>query len=130
MASRLAGMLSAAESPLAHRYMRVCWRHTHQDLNCGACEKCLRTQLEFLAAGTLDRFRTFPPGSLAEKIDALPGVMPSIERYYHQVLEHVDDRAVRTAIRALVDRSPAWRRRQRWRGRLVGAARFLRWRYR
>ncbi len=35
----------------ACRSLKVCWEGKRQDRNCGKCEKCLRTQLNFLAAG-------------------------------------------------------------------------------
>lgn len=31
--------------------LRVCWRNTDQSKNCGVCEKCVRTKLNFLAHG-------------------------------------------------------------------------------
>lgn len=33
------------------RYLRVCWQTSAGGRNCGLCEKCLRTQLMFLASG-------------------------------------------------------------------------------
>ncbi len=33
--------------------LRVCWEGEHQDSTCGKCEKCLRTQANFLANGQL-----------------------------------------------------------------------------
>ena len=31
--------------------LRVCWEGPQRDRNCGVCEKCIRTKLEFLANG-------------------------------------------------------------------------------
>ncbi|MCP5368404.1 MAG: hypothetical protein H6907_15320 [Hyphomicrobiales bacterium] len=118
-----------AQSPLAHRYLRVCWRHTSDDLNCGVCEKCVRTQVAFLAAGALDRLRTFPPGSLVARLDALPGVAALVERNYLEVMDHLPA-DVRRSVQALLARSPAWRRRDARRQSLVDLARKLRWRFR
>jgi len=118
-----------AHSPLAHRYLRVCWQSPDEGLNCGECEKSVRTQLEFMAAGTLDQVRTFPRGPMAARVDALPGLPESYERYYQQVLDEVDDRPLRAAIQALIDRSPAWQRKQARRKRFADAARYLRWRF-
>jgi hypothetical protein len=33
------------------RHLRVCWEGEHKDRNCGCCEKCMRTVLNFRAAG-------------------------------------------------------------------------------
>lgn len=32
-------------------YLRVCWAGARQDRNCGKCEKCLRTRMNFAAVG-------------------------------------------------------------------------------
>ena len=37
--------------PAAVKNLRVCWQGILQDKNCGQCEKCIRTQLNFLATG-------------------------------------------------------------------------------
>lgn len=37
--------------PLAVENLRVCWQGTNKTRNCGECEKCLRTRLNFEAAG-------------------------------------------------------------------------------
>jgi len=42
--------LLAEEPPLA-RGLRVCWEGGHRDRNCGVCEKCIRTILNFRAMG-------------------------------------------------------------------------------
>ena len=83
-----------------------------------------------MVAGTLDKVRTFPPGQMAERVAGVPGVSWSFERYYQEVLDHVEDPLLRSAIQALIERSPAWRKKQAWRKRFVGAARYLRWRFR
>ena len=43
--------------PVACRTLKVCWEGADQGTNCGQCEKCIRTQLNFLAAGA----KTMPP---------------------------------------------------------------------
>lgn len=40
-----------ASWPEALRYLRVCWKGDHRDRNCGRCEKCIRTILNFRAVG-------------------------------------------------------------------------------
>jgi hypothetical protein len=37
--------------PAAMRHLRVCWEGPAREGNCGHCEKCIRTQLSFLAVG-------------------------------------------------------------------------------
>jgi hypothetical protein len=49
-----------AQSPLALRYLRVCYMNERGAYNCGKCEKCLRTMVSLYAAGVLDKAETFP----------------------------------------------------------------------
>lgn len=49
-----------AQSPLALKYLRVCYANPRGAYNCGKCEKCLRTMVSLYAAGVLDRAETFP----------------------------------------------------------------------
>jgi len=39
--------------PLACQTLKVCWAGADQSTNCGRCEKCVRTRLNFLAAGAI-----------------------------------------------------------------------------
>ena len=40
-----------AANPLATKSARVCWQRSSWSRNCGVCEKCIQTQLDFLAVG-------------------------------------------------------------------------------
>jgi len=44
---------------IARRTLRVCWKNRNGHLNCGRCEKCLRTMLTLKGLGMLDDFRVF-----------------------------------------------------------------------
>jgi hypothetical protein len=60
--SRLDKVRLLVDWPAALRHMRVCNkadRYQAGVLNCGACEKCVRTMLELLALGALDRAGAF-----------------------------------------------------------------------
>lgn len=48
--------------PLACKLLRVCYEDTENSKNCGKCEKCVRTQLAFLAAGAKSIPECFPEG--------------------------------------------------------------------
>lgn len=58
--SRLDRVRLIADWPAALENLRVCTMNPPGQLNCGACEKCLRTMLELLALGKLDEAPTFP----------------------------------------------------------------------
>lgn len=53
-----------ASHPLLVEHIRVCWLGTVPGRNCGTCEKCRRTQLNFMAAGI----------PVPERLGAAPGV--------------------------------------------------------
>jgi hypothetical protein len=40
-----------AKHPAIARYLKVCWEGPNPDRNCGSCEKCVRTRLNFMAVG-------------------------------------------------------------------------------
>lgn len=73
---RLDRVRAIAHDPLVHRHLRVCWQNVGTDLNCGRCEKCVRTMAMLAGAGELERCETFPGrGELPERIGQL-GTVP------------------------------------------------------
>lgn len=50
--------------PHVVKQLKVCWEGAAQDENCGRCEKCLRTRLNFAAAGVRK------PGCFSDPFDA------------------------------------------------------------
>ncbi len=48
--------------PLACQVLKVCYEAADQSENCGKCEKCIRTKLNFLAAGATRTPDCFPSG--------------------------------------------------------------------
>jgi hypothetical protein len=69
-----------ARSPLALKYLRVCYMNEKATYNCGKCEKCLRTMVSLLAAGVLDSAETFRSDIDPDCVAAL-----SIDGYYDAV---------------------------------------------
>ena len=49
-----------AKSPVALRYLRVCYLNQKGSYNCGVCDKCIRTMINLYVADALDRSSTFP----------------------------------------------------------------------
>lgn len=58
--SRMEKVALIAQSDTAMRHLRVCWANPDEAYNCGRCEKCLRTMIELLVVGALDRCATLP----------------------------------------------------------------------
>jgi hypothetical protein len=52
--SRTQKVEELARNPVASRVVKVCWEGKETFKNCGVCEKCMRTRLNFLAAGVPD----------------------------------------------------------------------------
>ena len=64
MFSRLDKVRLLLDWPAALAGMRVCNEtraYSAERLNCGVCEKCMRTRLALLALGALDRATAFAP---------------------------------------------------------------------
>lgn len=61
-ASRLVKVNTIAGWRPAMENLRVCWQRHDQEVNCGVCPKCQRTQLMLWAANRSPACTTFPPG--------------------------------------------------------------------
>jgi hypothetical protein len=77
---RSAKLLEIADEPIVQQHLRVCWEGTSESMNCGTCEKCVRTQLVLLSAGKLEPFATFN-GNTASLTEAV--------RHINVVANHV-----------------------------------------
>jgi hypothetical protein len=61
-ASRVQKVALTAQHPTALNHLRVCWNTfttRNQSINCGSCDKCLRTMIDLRIAGALERCPTF-----------------------------------------------------------------------
>ena len=52
--SRTQKVETIARNELASKVVKVCWEGKETHKNCGTCEKCVRTRLNFLAVGVAD----------------------------------------------------------------------------
>lgn len=114
-----------ADWPIAQRHLRVCTRNPERELNCGVCEKCVRTRLELLAFGGADSLAAFGSRPLvAEDVLGIRIRMDSI--YYDEVIPGLRERGRDDLIAAIGDRKREWTRYKRWRDRSGIAGRVLR----
>jgi hypothetical protein len=118
--SRLDKLRVVASWDVGLRNLRVCTRRGASGrLNCGRCEKCLRTALELLAIGQLDR-SGFDSNDVS--VSALKTVAFTSDYQMHAYSETVVPLAeagmvkLATAIDLKTRRYQAWERRQGWRG--------------
>ena len=66
--SRLDKVRLISDWPVALNNMKVCFHNSPKQLNCGICEKCIRTRSALLALGKLDEAGAFQPAELTEEL--------------------------------------------------------------
>jgi hypothetical protein len=110
---RLDRVLAIADHPLVHRHLRVCWQNVPGELNCGRCEKCVRTMAMLAIADALDAVETLPArADLPGAIDGLPPLPAGIVPLWQDLLDAgllADERGAveRLLARSDPDRDPA-----------------------
>ena len=105
--TRLEKIHALAGEPLVRRHLRVCWKNVGSQLNCGRCEKCIRTMLALDACGALGHFPGFDHGrGLVAAIDALPAVDDVVESFYRELLDRGLSPSIAVAVGRLLDRTP------------------------
>lgn len=103
--ARLDKVKAIAGWPPVAATLKVCWENRSAELNCGVCEKCVRTQAQFAVVGGLGDLETFPPGDVVERIDALRWVHRSLFGQWTDIRRETADRRLRRAIDRLLRRS-------------------------
>lgn len=58
--------MALRNEPAVYRNLRVCWERPSISGNCGKCEKCIRTKLDFMAVGLDDLSALGGPATLDE----------------------------------------------------------------
>lgn len=97
-----------AGEPLVQQHLRVCWQRHRSAVNCGQCEKCLRTMLILESGGQLAHFATFRgAGDLRTLVDRMPQLPHWVLRTYDKILAHGLPSDLDGAVRRLIARSPS-----------------------
>lgn len=108
--TRLQKIRLIAGEPLVQRHLRVCWKNVGSLMNCGQCEKCIRTMVTLDACGMLGRFEGFGCGhGLEAAIGRLPAVDDVVDAFYRSLIGEGLSRPVDAAVRRLLDRTAAVR---------------------
>ncbi len=120
-----------ADSPVAHKHLRVCWENRGSTYNCGVCEKCLRTMASLAVFGKLERFESFAVPLDYARLSRAVAMHPSTEFFIEETLDVARDNAADPRlIRSLeASLSPARARRIRMIRRLLPAL-VRNWHYR
>ncbi|HEU4800539.1 MAG TPA: hypothetical protein VFS94_07900 [Gemmatimonadales bacterium] len=100
-------LAAVARHPLVRQHLRVCWENRDAALNCGRCEKCLRTQLGLLAQGELSHSTVFDHRvPIAQRLDRLQRINdPVMFAFYQRMIERGLPPDVGVAARRLLRRS-------------------------
>jgi hypothetical protein len=123
--SRLDKAELIADWDAALENIRVCTENPTDRLNCGRCEKCMRTMLELLAVGSLDRATAFPVQDVSpELLEEVLGVAdigytadsyrdligPLTERGRSDLVAVIEDKF------AQLEKRRAWEEERDWKG--------------
>jgi hypothetical protein len=103
--SRLDKVRAIGNWILVQRFLRVCWENNAETLNCGVCEKCVRTQAQLLVAGSLDKVMTMPQGSLLQRIRELPRTDLHLFKQWQDIYDAMKDQTLKSAVQSLLKRS-------------------------
>lgn len=124
--TRLDKMRLLADWPVAVDNLRVCTKVDqipNGQLNCGVCEKCLRTKLELLACNALEKSTAFDskliPVNLVERISLLTSYQASEYEELVSPLFEAGHASLATSVEAVVQRwemYSMWRNEEDWKG--------------
>jgi hypothetical protein len=103
--SRMEKLQIVASWDAAFQHLRVCLANVPDRLNCGKCEKCVRTMLEFLAINKLHKTAAF------EKNDVLPELLSAFsirirdrEPFYQEIIPHLNNQGRYDLVEAIEDK--------------------------
>lgn len=117
--TRLEKVRLLTRHPFAVRSVRVCNRDeeipaTH--INCGTCEKCVRTKLELLLCGVLDRSDSFADSTLSsEMLSNITAFTDYQASEYEELIEPLEAHGHRELAESASDIVKRWKAYRRWR---------------
>jgi hypothetical protein len=122
MLSRLAKTKLVADWDVALQNLKVCTKVLQMRpdaLNCGKCDKCIRTMLALLALGKLDQAITFPKVELSEDmlVKRVEIKTPYRLACYQDLIPYLEERGRPDLVRA-IERIKARSQGKDWKGRV------------
>lgn len=82
-------IMNIAHSPVALHNLRVCWKNSGGKINCGKCEKCVRTMIALEAAGVLSETHTFSDPLILELLNQIRIPNEGTANLYRELLPHL-----------------------------------------
>ena len=92
--SRTEKIAVIARDAEATRALKVCWEAADLSTNCGVCEKCVRTRLNFKAVG-VDQPTCFAGDVTPDQIRRIPFGNDSQRAAWREILEYADTHGLR-----------------------------------
>jgi hypothetical protein len=92
--SRTEKIAVIAKDPVATRAVKVCWEAADLSTNCGTCEKCVRTRLNFKAVG-IDSPSCFAGEITPDQIRLIQFGNESQRAAFREILDYADSHALR-----------------------------------
>lgn len=86
---RIDKIIDVKKSKIALENLRVCWKNAGNQLNCGVCEKCIRTMIGLKIAGVLDRTKTFSHPLDSESISSIKISNDIVAAFYKEMLPYL-----------------------------------------
>jgi hypothetical protein len=102
---RLDKVCIVASNEAALRFLKVCFKNRSEDLNCGRCEKCVRTQAQLRAVGVSGTLDAFSSGPIQGLIEGLPYTVPAVFSQWMDIRNRIDSKQIRSSIDSLLRRS-------------------------
>jgi hypothetical protein len=113
--SRLDKLRVVAEWPVALENMRVCTANDPALLNCGRCEKCIRTMTMLLALEKLAQTPAFPIQDVSpELLETITITYPYQDLNFQEVLPLLAKLGRTDLIQVIEAKSADFHRRQKW----------------
>jgi hypothetical protein len=113
--SRLDKAKLVAGWDVAVQNLRVCWTNPPGMLNCGKCEKCVRTMTELLIAGKLSHTRAFPADDVSsEMIESVTSAAKYIDAQWRDLIEPLTQMGRLDLVKAIEKQSAKFHRQLAW----------------
>jgi hypothetical protein len=113
--SRLERVQMIADWPVALANLRVCTLNPSGELNCGKCEKCLRTMLQLLASDCLAKALAFPKQEVSpEMLETLHLTEPYQDLWYEELIEPLAARGHQDLVDVIQEKRTEFREYLMW----------------
>ncbi len=90
--SRLNKCVFISDNKIVQKYLHACWEHKNNNINCGICEKCIRTMTAFYFLGKLNAFSAFKNNYSLDNIKNIDIKGPVLAFFWQDILTAVQQR--------------------------------------